>query len=1405
MENRSSPQLFLAICMFAILLMVSLSAYALEAPQFSIHNPNGIPCDTAQTAMTVTDNADLRSVTVYLIPENAAGAIMWSPSEDAAYYRYAIRNIDTNSVDVPDTSTDNTSVSIANLRRGVVYKLAVGTIDADENQLWNDIFFMIEFASTQMDQGGTATYSEHSQVMEAPGSTHDGPSPATARQAVVYGEFYQRSMTLAIGEVQQVEGIALIENGSLDRVTLTIPGYFGDDPNNRYATVQVQDGTSLSLGMYQEFVVDTRRAPFNVPGQYTLCLNVKTTDEVWGVVDEIPVTVLPLESMNPNAEADAMHSDLVPPYDRPSPNAESSGDLIISYSYDTESNAFDENILFPVITFPKDGSPLGNISSVTIQWTMPNATVFETEFHNYELTRDAVTLVEDGVPISSANTEDITLDSSGTRASHTFTGLTPGHDYKVVVSTQWLKSNVNDIWDYEMLEPSSTVFFSTSEKSYNPENGLNAYIGIPEIISTLPIVTLISPTTDDTFITGDSVLIQGTAENFSYGEVHVLNMETLDDDSIEFTEGDFSFEYSLEQAGKYQISVVASDLPGTIDLPANRAVAVAQVTAMSTSVYTPVSDLTASVPTHSTSLALPSVALSSPSDKELYFTGNSITIQGIAENFSYGEIHVLNIETINEDSLDFSENYFSFEYLLEDAGEYQISVIVSDLPETIDDPSANRAISATKISVRNLIIENDTKITGAFAERNLTLTLGESYRPNGYAMVENGLLAQVTYQIEGHFGDDPNNRYATTAVDGRTNHLNLDEADDLVIDTTREPLNNPGQYNLRLVVRATDGKWTVVDEIPVTVLAQQADTSVHPITPTRPVITLPYQHDMLENTSGARVQWTGGDGAERFVVALTDENTGEHLLWHEDSTASTYHDVSGLQKGHSYFFELGAVPANAESGSEFVAWAEGLYIHVLDDDAPTFPFTGYIQKERATTYSKPHESFAMPSSFYVDYKDAVTVHGIINDFYKITFPLSAGGTVTRFVAVEDVGLMRFDPCANGHNYGSDIRYEEAHPHKEFRRCARCNATEYTNTYRTANGSTKVELKNETCCLCGNHLWDNTGEKCIKCMIKNPLYQSQPASPTSTFSPCVHDYNVTLGMHPHTEAIKTCTLCGDIQKTALSGPVRDPDCQACNIGSGLLINPAEHPQKNYPFAQGGVWKAAIGTEIEGTHLAPVPYLQIYLKPEDVALISFYMHELMKDEAMNFAWKSTKQVFSLIMDFGFFKDMTDSAQTLSNAKDVYDSIDMNTDLANDILGVLSQKPDKKSAEAMAAALLGMTDPTAFEAVGNYAGALVDLFCNTCFGKIFYTLDALSILDQTLLMNRLDTYVRKNQGVVLSYTWEDSFVADVFSYTPIFKRVIKDQPVILPWLIYPNVSSNDVAGTFFGSDGKFYVDWR
>ena len=110
----------------------------------------------------------------------------------------------------------------------------------------------------------------------------DGNPSTLPEESQLTGAFTDDSITLTIGEPNKTPaGYVKSIGKDIYRVSITVAGYEMDDPvNNRYATdVFIDHHTKeVNLTDWAAFYLDTTRAPFNVPGEYTIKLWANTSD-----------------------------------------------------------------------------------------------------------------------------------------------------------------------------------------------------------------------------------------------------------------------------------------------------------------------------------------------------------------------------------------------------------------------------------------------------------------------------------------------------------------------------------------------------------------------------------------------------------------------------------------------------------------------------------------------------------------------------------------------------------------------------------------------------------------------------------------------------------------------------------------------------------------------------------------------------------------------------------------------------------------------------------------------------------------------------------------------------------------------------------------------------------------------
>ena len=121
----------------------------------------------------------------------------------------------------------------------------------------------------------------------------DGESTMLPEIHELTGSFSTHHVALNAGYEYAVEGIVQSTGTDIRRVTLTIDGFsIPDDPNDRYATMTFDGVSTVDIGAWEQFVLNSTEAPLNEPGTYTVCLWASTEDKNGVKLDEMTVTVI---------------------------------------------------------------------------------------------------------------------------------------------------------------------------------------------------------------------------------------------------------------------------------------------------------------------------------------------------------------------------------------------------------------------------------------------------------------------------------------------------------------------------------------------------------------------------------------------------------------------------------------------------------------------------------------------------------------------------------------------------------------------------------------------------------------------------------------------------------------------------------------------------------------------------------------------------------------------------------------------------------------------------------------------------------------------------------------------------------------------------------------------------------
>ena len=122
-------------------------------------------------------------------------------------------------------------------------------------------------------------------------------------------------------------------------------------------------------------------------------------------------------------------------------------------------------------------------------------------------------------------------------------------------------------------------------------------------------------------------------------------------------------------------------------------------------------------------------------------------------------------------------------------------------------------------------MEPETVLTGSFSEESITISLGEKRQLGGTVSSSGADIKRITLTIGGYdVPDDESDRYTfDNFSDYHMKEVNLQYWAAFTLDTTREPLNVPGTYTVKLWARA-DGmeNGELLDSMEVTVTNEES-------------------------------------------------------------------------------------------------------------------------------------------------------------------------------------------------------------------------------------------------------------------------------------------------------------------------------------------------------------------------------------------------------------------------------------------------------------------------------------------------------------------------------------------------------------------------------------------------------
>ena len=282
MRKRAWVSWMLIIAMMTALWPAAVG-YALERPVVYPERNDGRESEYfgETERVRVYDNGEKKKVQVMTVPVDEVQALVWRPVSGASYYLYSIRDVDNDEPVIVNEQMTNYWINLADmldwdgpLAYGVTYKIAAAACTSPDDCYWSSEPFYFRLVETVQPEEPVT------------------PEPEPVQFS---GAFDQERIELTVGDITRVGGRVNCNGSTLNRVTYQIDGWAGDDGNNRYCSQDVQNVTSVDLSQMSQLVLDTTRAPLNVPGTYTLRLVASVESGEWAHLAEMTVVVNPAD------------------------------------------------------------------------------------------------------------------------------------------------------------------------------------------------------------------------------------------------------------------------------------------------------------------------------------------------------------------------------------------------------------------------------------------------------------------------------------------------------------------------------------------------------------------------------------------------------------------------------------------------------------------------------------------------------------------------------------------------------------------------------------------------------------------------------------------------------------------------------------------------------------------------------------------------------------------------------------------------------------------------------------------------------------------------------------------------------------------------------------------------------
>ncbi len=779
MRKRAWVAWMLIIAMMITLWPASVG-YALERPVVYPEMNDGYQSKyTGETEQVrVYDNGEKKKVDVMIVPVDEVQALVWHPVSGASYYLYSIRDVDNDEPVIVNEQTTNYWITLEDmldwdgpLEYGVTYKIAAAACTSPDDCYWSSEPFYFQLVETVQPEE-TAT-----------------PEP----EVKFSGSFDQKRIELTVGDVTTVSGRVRVEGDTLNRVTYQIDGWDGDDGNNRYCSQELWGQVGVELSQMNQLVLDTTREPLNAPGEYTLRLVASVESGEWEKLASMTVVVKAKDEPA-----------------TPEPQTVLSGAFASDY---IELNIGDVTTVGGSVSCT--GSTLNRVTYQIEGWDGNDG-------NNRYCTQE----VQNVASVDLSQMNQLVLDTNREPLN------VPG-EYKL-----WVVASAADgVWNH--LSSMTVVVKGTDGPTHSvtdepatpppatpePQTVLSGAFASDYIELNIGDVTTVGGMAYCIGSTLNRVTYQiegwdGNDGNNRYCTQEVQNVTSVDLSQMNQLVLDTNRE-PLNVPGEYKLWVVASAADGvwnhlasmTVVVKAagepTHSVTVAPVTpAPTTEPPATQVELKADIMNSSIAVKLGDTACiegwvtckGGQLDRVTYLITDH-PVEGDENNRQYsaklGNVSELDLADADELILDTNRTPLNV------PGDYQIEVYARAVGMENGMRLANVQVHVyAEESGVTVVPMTEVELKADVMDKDIKVKLGEKARIEGWVTCKGGLLERVTYLITDHpvEGDENNRQYSKTL--GNVSELDLAEAEELILDTNRAPLNVPGDYQIEVYAKA---------------------------------------------------------------------------------------------------------------------------------------------------------------------------------------------------------------------------------------------------------------------------------------------------------------------------------------------------------------------------------------------------------------------------------------------------------------------------------------------------------------------------------------------------------------------------------------------------------------------------